>query len=334
MKHYIFIFLLLTTSIYSQTPGNGVTDIDGNQYNSVIICSQELMKENLKVTKYTDGTPIPQVTDPTLWANLTTGAWCYYNNDPAQGAIYGKLYNWYAVAGIYDAASAANSALRKKLAPIGWDVPSDGQWSSLINCLDPNAAGGDNPNVSGGKMKAIGTIQDGNGIWQFPNTGANNISGFTGLPGGSRSDFGTFSRITTGSSYWSTSEYDTAYGWSISLGFGTSNAIRFAYDMKEGFSVRCIKSSSLNNQSFNNNSFDIYPNPAKDQITIDLGNNSNSIGGSYKMVNTLGQEVLNGVLNSQQNIIHLTNIKEQGLYFVIIYDRENSLIETKKIIIK
>lgn len=104
MKNYIFIFLLLTTSIYSQTPGNGVTDIDGNQYNSVIICSQELMKENLKVTKYTDGTPIPQVTDPTLWANLTTGAWCYYNNDPAQGAIYGKLYNWYAVAGIYDAA--------------------------------------------------------------------------------------------------------------------------------------------------------------------------------------------------------------------------------------
>ena len=78
---------------------------------------------------YRDGTPIPQVTDPTAWANLTTGAWCYYNNDPANGAIYGKLYNWYAVAGIHDAASLNNPSLRKQFAPQGWhfQVMQNGQ---------------------------------------------------------------------------------------------------------------------------------------------------------------------------------------------------------------
>ena len=79
----------------------------------VTIGRQTWMQKNLNVSKYRDGTPIPQVTDPKKWANLKTGAWCYYDNKTANGTIYGKLYNWYAVAGIYNGASLANKSLRK-----------------------------------------------------------------------------------------------------------------------------------------------------------------------------------------------------------------------------
>ena len=221
--------------------GPNVTDIDSNVYQSVTNCGLTFTKQNLNVSKYSDGTPIPQVTDPTQWANLTTGAWCYYNNDPANGAVYGKLYNWYAVAGIYDAASASNPALRKKLAPAGWHVPSDGEWSSLINCLDPNADGGNNFNIAGGKMKSIGTIQAGNGLWQEPNTDATNESGFTGLPAGFRIYIGSFNSIGINGNWWSSSEYNSTYAWYRFLGYNGGNAYSYSNDKRDGFSLRCLR---------------------------------------------------------------------------------------------
>ncbi len=208
-------------------PGPNVTDIDGNTYQSVTNCGLTFTKQNLNVSKYTDGTPIPQVSDPTQWANLATGAWCYYNNDPANGVIYGKLYNWYAVAGIYDAASAANPSLRKKLAPTGWHVPTDTEWSNLINCLDPNANGGaTNPNIAGGKMKATGTLQAGTGLWQSPNTDATNASGLSGLPAGCFNASGVFLSIGDSGVWWSSSEDNTTSAWDNFQGI-TTNDCRF-----------------------------------------------------------------------------------------------------------
>jgi uncharacterized protein (TIGR02145 family) len=166
-------------------PGAGGTDQEGDTFTSVFIGSQEWMSENLSVASYTDGTPIPQVTDPFEWISLTTGAWCWYENDSATyAATYGRLYNWHAVAGIYNAASEANPALRKQLAPSGWHVPSDAEWSTMINFLDPLADGGNNPNMAGGMMKATGTYSDSTGLWIAPNVGATNASGFSGVPGG------------------------------------------------------------------------------------------------------------------------------------------------------
>ena len=223
-------------------PGPNVTDIDGNVYASVTNCGLTFTKQNLNVTKYSDGTPIPQVTDPTQWANLTTGAWCYYNNDQANGAIYGKLYNWYAVAGIYDAASLSNTALRKKLAPTGWHVPTDAEWSSLINCLDPNADGGNVfPNIAGGKMKATGTIQAGTGLWQTPNTEASNESGFTGLSGGWR--WTGFASIGYYGNWWSSTEFASTDAWSWIITNNTSSINRgedFTLKLL-GLSVRCVR---------------------------------------------------------------------------------------------
>ena len=208
--------------------GPNISDIDGNTYQSVTNCGLTFTKQNLNVSKYSDGTPIPQVTDPTQWQNLTTGAWCYYNNTTANGTIYGKLYNWYAVAGIYDAASANNPALRKKLAPTGWHVPTDAEWTQLTDCL-----GGES--VAGGKMKETGTTH-----WN-PNIAATNESGFTGLPGGVRNSFGSFEGIFANGTWWSFSENDATNAWYRSLDRNYGNAGRSYSNKIPGFSVRCIK---------------------------------------------------------------------------------------------
>ena len=328
MKKILWAFLVLSISSYSQTLGGGVIDIDGNQYNSVLIGPsngiQEWMKENLNVTKYTDGTPIPQVTDPTAWAGLTTGAWCYYNNSTSNGITYGKLYNWYAVLGIYNAASFSNTSLRKKLAPVGWEIPTYSQWSTLVFNL-----GGDI--IAGGKMKESGTLH-----WNSPNTGATNSSGFTLLGGATRYSNGPFGVLKGNGWAWSSTENfdNNLQAKACGAYYDWAKANFLNSDKKYGMSVRCIKNNALNHQSFNINSLNIYPNPAKEQITIDLVCNLDVIGYNYKIINALGQEVLYGVLNSQQNSIELNNIKGQGIYFVNIYDSSNSLLGTKKIIIQ
>src|ERR1035437_1728963 len=145
-------------------------------------CTQVWMLKNLDVSTYRNGDWIPEVTDPGAWSALTTGAWCWYNNDPTMGVIYGKLYNWYAV----------NDP--RGLAPTGWHVPSDAEWWTLSTCLGGAA-------VAGGAMKETGTTH-----WTSPNTGATNSSGFTGLPEGLRTDGGPFYDVGSYGGWWSSTE--------------------------------------------------------------------------------------------------------------------------------
>jgi uncharacterized protein (TIGR02145 family) len=228
----------LTTSPASLT----VSDIDGNIYQTVTICSQIWTQSNLNVTRYRNGDVIPQVTDPTQWANLTTGAWCYYNNDPANGAIYGKLYNWYAVTD------------PRGLAPLGYHIPSKTETKALILCAggftdtsNPNCF--DCPNqffIAGGNLKEIGIT-----YWSSPNTGATNSTGFKALGSGRRiSDFET---IGTRCQIWTrTSEPCSAWSpgctnpnfenWYLDLSNNSSGAVLNRFGGKDmGFSVRCIK---------------------------------------------------------------------------------------------
>jgi uncharacterized protein (TIGR02145 family) len=193
---------------------------------NVTIGTQVWSSTNLDVTTYRDGTPIPQVTDPTAWANLTTGAWCYYNNDPANGTIYGKLYNWYAVAGIHD---TDPSTPNKILAPQGWHVPSDAEWTTLTDFL-----GGEQ--VAGGKMKSTGTS-----LWLSPNTAATNESGFTGLPAGCRFGDGSFNTIGNYGVWWSSSENLTTNAWGRFLYYDDGYAGRNNSGKYYGFSVRCLR---------------------------------------------------------------------------------------------
>ena len=200
---------------------NTVKDIDGNIYRIVTIGIKSWTKTNLDVSRYRNGDPIPQVTDPTQWVNLTTGAWCYYNNDPANGLIYGKLYNWFAI----------ND--ERGLAPVGWHVPSYPEWTDLDTFL--GGAG-----ISGGKIKAMT-------LWNSPNTGATNSSGFTGLPGGYRygtnTSDGPFFYINTSSIWWSSTEsYDESpSAWGRMIRHNSASTILSGAVKTCGFSVRCVR---------------------------------------------------------------------------------------------
>ena len=199
--------------------GPGVKDINGNNYKTVYIGTQEWMGENLKVSKYSDGTVIPNITDITKWGMLSKGAWVYYNNDASKNTKYGKLYNWYAVS------KTTNS--NKNLCPTGWHVPSDSEWTVLIDYL-----GG--KKVAGGKMKEVGTT-----YWNSPNIDATNTSLFTGLPGGNRSPNGYYYGIGLGGNWWSSSESNT--GNIRALNYGGGDAYSGSYGKKDGLSVRCLR---------------------------------------------------------------------------------------------
>ena len=184
---------------------------------TVVIGTQQWMQKNLEVAFYRNGDPIPQVTDPAAWAALTTGAWCYYNNDPNTGFTYGKLYNWYAV----------NDP--RGLAPAGWHVPTDAEWTTLAISL-----GG--ASVAGGKMKEPGITR-----WASPNTGATNSSAWAGLPGGQRTNEGTFFAVGYYGYWWSSTEPNTMDAWFRYLYNTDGNIYRTYYRKKSGFSVRCLR---------------------------------------------------------------------------------------------
>jgi uncharacterized protein (TIGR02145 family) len=202
-------------------PGANITDVDGNTYKTVTIGTQQWMAENLKVSKYNDGTTIPNITDNTQWSNLTTGAWCYYNNDAANNAKYGKLYNWYAV--------SPTTNGNKNVCPTGWHVPTDAEWTVLTDFL-----GG--ASVAGGKMKEVGTTN-----WKSPNTDAMNTSLFSALPGGHRSNGGGYSNIGYTGYWWSSTELNTLNAWSRDLNSTIGLASRGSHYKKIGFSVRCLR---------------------------------------------------------------------------------------------
>jgi uncharacterized protein (TIGR02145 family) len=205
-----------------QGTGETLTDIDGNVYHIDTIGTQVWMVENLKTTKYNDGTSIPLVTSSTAWGNLTTPGYCWYNNDATTyKSTYGAIYNWYTVH-------------TGKLAPTGWHIPTDAEWTTLITYL-----GGDL--VAGGKMKSTGTIEAGTGLWYSPNTGATNESGFTAVPGGSRSIDGTCKFIGNNGLWWSSSELNTTNAWCLYLNYDVSSVLRYDTNKDYGFSVRCIK---------------------------------------------------------------------------------------------
>ena len=198
-----------------------ITDSDGNSYKTVTIGTQTWMAENLKTSKYSDGTTIPNITDNTQWSNLSTGAWCYYDNNSANNSKYGKLYNWYAV--------SPTTNGNKNVCPTGWHVPTDAEWTVLTEYL-----GGES--VAGGKMKEVGTTN-----WNSPNTGATNKSLFTGLPGGVRNDDLSYHNVGSSGYWWSSSEDGTILALIRSLQSPIGGANSYYFYKKDGISVRCLR---------------------------------------------------------------------------------------------
>ncbi len=219
LTYFLFAVFLLTVSCDKDNDSSGgtVKDIDGNTYHTVKIGTQTWMVENLKTTKYNDGTLISNVTGNSAWSNLTTGAYCWYDNDSAANAeTYGALYNW-------------NAARNSKLAPEGWRVATDEDWTTLTTYL-----GGES--MAGGKLKEKGTTN-----WISPNTGATNEVGFTALPAGYRNTDGTFTDLGISADWWTSTAINDNSAWFRGVGNNLTNISRVGLSKKYGLSVRCVK---------------------------------------------------------------------------------------------
>lgn len=197
-----------------------ITDIDGNVYTTVVIGDQEWMAENLKVTHYRNGDAIPNVTDNTEWANLNTGAYCYYDNDENNGDTYGALYNFYAVED------------SRYIAPVGWHVPTDEEWKQLEMYLGMSQSEVDQTGLRG--TDECVKLKSSSG-WD-----GTNESGFTALPGGYRTSNGYYN-IWLSAHFWSSSVYYSYGAWSRILSYDISDVARLYFGQNRGFSVRCIK---------------------------------------------------------------------------------------------
>ena len=193
-----------------------ITVYGGGGGGGVVIGGKTWMANNLSVITYANGDPIPQVSDPTAWAGLTTGAWCYYNNDPSTEAVYGRLYNWFAFADI------------RGLAPTGWNLPTEADWISLDSATGFNT----------GVLKETGISH-----WLSPNTGATNSTGFTCVPGGVRNPDGSFGgtylNLGEVSDFWVAGSSGGTDARSEAIYYDDTTMYYNLHNQKAGLSVRC-----------------------------------------------------------------------------------------------
>lgn len=207
------VAIIVGTSICSK-----VSDYDGNVYNTVVIGTQIWMVENLKVTHYRNGDLIPNVIDIPTWISTTSGAYCWYQNNIANKADYGALYNWYTVA---DARS---------IAPDGWHIPTDIEWTELITFIGGR-------DVAGSKMKEYGDAH-----WLLHDNLATNETGFTAVPGGSRDNVdGLFRLKGHNNVYWTSTSFNETNALYRYISSDNNYCIDGDYNKRDGFSVRCIK---------------------------------------------------------------------------------------------
>lgn len=209
-------------TFYPGSGGNFVTDIDGNVYTIVVIGSQSWLGQNLKTTRYNDGTPIPLQTSASVWDTLTSHAYCWYDNNAAYKEPYGALYNWHVTN------AAGNGG--KNPCPVGWHVPHDDEWTALTDYLGGTA-------VAGGKLKEAGTAH-----WLPPNSGATNETGFTALPGGFRGTAASFVQMGAQGNWWTSYGHPT-FGSSAyyrSMASHVASVYRGHIGKTFGMSIRCI----------------------------------------------------------------------------------------------
>jgi uncharacterized protein (TIGR02145 family) len=217
MKTSFWFFSILAVLVLFQNCSKG-SDSDGNKINipNVTIGQQIWSLKNLDVTTYRNGDLIPQVTTVQELAATRNGAWCYYQNDPNNGTLYGKMYNWY----------AANDS--RGLTPQGWHLPSQAEWNTLVTFLGGNT-------IAGAKLKSTSG-------WDAPNAGADNSSGFTALPGGTAYVFAGFAAKGSAAQFWGTyTGSDTLTGFVIGLLSSDQQVRQIITDRRDAQYVRCIK---------------------------------------------------------------------------------------------
>ncbi len=297
---------LILTTASSQT----ITDFDGNVYNTIVIGTQVWMKENLKTTHYRNGNTILKVSNATTWYNLfNTGgaAMCYYNNDSAANAnVYGALYNWHA--------AHSNSYV----CPANWHVPTDAEWTILTDYLYNNgyayqgtgfeiakaiaATSGWNPSATAG---AVGN-----------NPSSNDSTHFSALPGGSRSEYGTYSNLLSSAYWWSNTTDDGFHAWARIMQSNSAYVTKNPVTKEVGASVRCICDFLTTDIRGNdkNSDFTLFPNPSTGLINISFSDASQDI--RVDVLNSCGQVILSkDITHPALTILDLSG-HSKGLYFI------------------
>ena len=294
-------------------------DQDGNSFDWQNYGTQDWAIENAEVVTYKDGTNIPQVIDDNEWDNLTTGAWCYYDNDPSKG----KLYNWYAVAGIHD---NDNSTPNKEFAPEGWHVPTSSKWTELENYLINNSYNYDGTNTGNKIAKAMASTTGWNASTTAGAVGndqsLNNSSGFVALPEGSRNASGNFYGILTHSRWWTATETDAVQANRKVLDYSRADIRRSNAVKGYGFSVRFVRDDITASTNDYSNAVAIYPNPTTSILTIE-GN----IEYQIKVYDLLG----NKVLETQGNSVNMEHLST-ATYIVKATDKSNNEELTYKVV--
>ena len=296
MRYSFYLLLFVFTfQIYAQSPGDTVTDFDGNVYESVILGNQTWLAENLKSTHYCDGSEIPDVVS--------------YNNDPSLGDIYWLLYTWNA------AMNGSTTPGEQGVCPCGWHVPSDEEWSELETFL----GGAD---IAGGKMKETGLDH-----WYSPNTGADNTSGLTILAAGefdASYNPPSFRFLKEYAVFWTSTQINLLKARERAISYNNTKSLTVDWYKTLKYSIRCVKNNStvaIDNEGNSPNSLELkqnYPNPFNPNTTIEV-NLDKATKVSVSLYNSLGdkvQTIYNGYLESGKNKLNIDGSQlPSGQYF-------------------
>ncbi|MGE5457941.1 MAG: FISUMP domain-containing protein, partial [Methanococcaceae archaeon] len=286
--------------VFFSTKGESgtITDIEGNIYSTIEIGAQIWMTENLRTTKYSDGSSIPNVTDDDTWGAQTSGSFCWYNNDISNKNVYGGLYNHFAVTDL------------RHLCPTGWHIPSSEEWKNMSSYIEGSNWWSIIPPVTNGeKLRETGTVH-----WDAPNSGASNTSGFTAVPGGFRTSDGYFVGKGMVGEYWfdfsySDDPYDLSQIFSVSQGL---LQMPYAYNI-DGHSVRCISDNIPLPISITTSASSITSFGATLNGQINPENQTVNAIFEYGLTNTYGNSIMANPNSLAGNTISYVNANISGL---------------------
>lgn len=313
MKSYRTLIFALTLTLLVSAPAHSqsdsISDMEGNVYKIVAIGTQWWMAENLKVTQFANGDPIPHLTNATEWANTEEGAYCYYGNRTNFADSYGNLYNWYTVED------------ERGLCPSGWHVATDADWITMEMFLGMSAEEAE-------RMTAWRGTDEGSKLKDESFEG-NNSSGFTALATGYRDPEGVFKAMGTDNDYWTSTPYNnegTIEG--VLHGFLNSktSTVRNFHVPGYGFCIRCVRDEALTvkNQNAQPHS-SLFPNPAGDQLNV-----RHAEGNHLTIRNLSGHTVLTESVTSTDHQVDMSKLAE-GTYLVTLSGQEE--IQTTQVIV-
>ena len=310
MKHFLSVFnilpiLLMSSTISQSATAQSVTDIDGNTYSTVVVGPYEWMAENLRTTRFNNGDEIPQVVDYNTWETTEQPAWNWYNNNVTLDQLYGKLYIGWVVLD------------ERNVCPEGWRVPTDFEWRQTLyslcetsDCeevwLESDPQSGWTGTDEGGKTKSTS-------YWDSPNTGADNSSGLTVLPGGYRYFDGNYYTFGFYTNLWTSTMHPDSINMWFWAPINDRADIYHGYgDPNNGQSIRCIRNATTGKESHTSTPLQLFPNPTRDKLRF-----SKTEADVHEVViyNAFGQALRRERLSPNQTSIDVSDLPA-GLYLL------------------